>query len=182
MKKIALVVAAFALVVLASAFVLNSRTAPTQSYLKVGATAPEIALASPEGKEIRLSSLGGKRGKLVLIDFWASWCGPCRMENPNVVRSYNEYKDKKFGDNGNGFTIYSVSLDKNADKWKEAIKKDQLSWPTHVSDLKGWESQAGQLYGVNSIPTNFLIDKNGKILAIGLRGADLDAKLKELSK
>ncbi len=132
--------------------------------------APEIALNNPDGKVIKLSSL---KGQYVLIDFWASWCGPCRRENPNLVRLYEAYKNK-------GFTVYSVSLDKKHDAWVKAIKKDNLSWPNHVSDLMQWESPMIQLYGFNSIPYTVLIDKEGKIIATGLRGSSLEQKLKEL--
>ena len=117
--------------------------------------------------------LSSTKGKVVLLDFWASWCGPCRRENPNVVRTYEEYKDK-------GFTVFSVSLDKQADKWKAAIEKDNLVWNTHVSDLKGWSSKAGKAYGVSGIPATFLIDENGKIIAKNLRGSQLEQKLKEV--
>ncbi len=134
--------------------------------------APEIALNNPEGKQITLSSL---RGKYVLIDFWASWCGPCRKENPNVVKLYNTYKDK-------GFTILSVSLDDNVTNWKEAIKADGLVWPNHVSDLLGWKSKMVQLYGFQGIPYTVLVDKEGKIIETGLRGESLEQKLKELIK
>lgn len=133
-------------------------------------TAPDISLPSPEGKTIKLSSL---RGKVVLVDFWASWCGPCRRENPNVVRMYNQYKDK-------GFTVYSVSLDEKADAWKKAILDDGLIWPNHVSDLKGWNTPMTQLYGFNGIPYTVLLDREGKIIATNLRGADLEQKLKEI--
>lgn len=132
--------------------------------------APEIALKSPEGNEIKLSSL---RGKVVLIDFWASWCGPCRKENPNVIRLYNKYKNK-------GFTIYSVSLDDKLENWKQAIEADGLVWPNHVSDLTGWQTPLTQVYGFNSIPHTVLIDKNGNIIEIGLRGAELERKLEEV--
>jgi thiol-disulfide isomerase/thioredoxin len=120
---------------------------------------------------VRLSSF---RGKYVLVDFWASWCGPCRQENPNVVKLYNKYK-------GKGFTILGVSLDKAGDKpaWLAAIKNDGLTW-TQVSDLNGWSNLAARLYGVQSIPQNFLIDPQGKIVAKGLRGDDLDAALEKL--
>ena len=134
--------------------------------------APEIALKNPEGKEIKLSSL---KGQYVLIDFWASWCAPCRQELPNVVRLYNEYKSK-------GFTVYSVSLDKDISAWKKAIESDGLTWPNHVSDLLGWESEMPKLYGFQGIPHTVLIDKEGKILESGLRGGALEQKLKELFK
>lgn len=132
--------------------------------------APEIALNTPEGNELRLSSL---KGKVVLIDFWASWCGPCRKENPNVIRLYNKYKNK-------GFTIYSVSLDEDGQKWKDAIEMDGLVWPNHVSDLKGWQTPLTQVYGFNSIPHTVLVDRKGNIIEIGLRGIELEQKLEEI--
>jgi thiol-disulfide isomerase/thioredoxin len=134
----------------------------------VGQVAPEISLPNPEGQIQNLSSL---RGKLVLIDFWASWCGPCRKENPHVVAVYNKYKDK-------GFTILSVSLDSNKDRWVQAIQKDGMEWH-HVSDLKGWSSSAASLYGVRSIPATFLVGKDGKIIATNLRGAALENQVKK---
>ena len=138
----------------------------------VGDVAPEITLNSPEGTPVSLSSL---RGKYVLLDFWASWCGPCRQENPNVVRVYNKFKDK-------GFTVYSVSLDKEKTNWLKAIEKDGLAWPTHVSDLKYWQSIAAQTYGVNGIPATFLLDKEGRVIAKNLRGEALEQKLAEVLK
>lgn len=149
---------------------LNERLEPFKSTA-IGQLAPNISLPTPEGGSKSLSDL---RGKYVLIDFWASWCGPCRKENPNVVRMYNAYKDK-----GAGFEIFGVSLDQSRDKWLQAIEKDQLTWP-HVSDLKGWESQAAQLYNITAIPQTVLVDPEGKIIAKGLRGEELEQKLASL--
>ena len=134
-----------------------------------GALAPDINLKTPEGETLALSSL---RGKVVLIDFWASWCGPCRRENPAVKAIYERYKDK-------GFEIYGVSLDNSASKWKAAIAKDGLTWK-HVSDLGGWKSSAAQLYGVRSIPATFLLDKEGRIYKSGFRSHELEGLLKQL--
>lgn len=137
--------------------------------LAVGNPAPEISLPGPDGGEIKLSSL---RGKVVLIDFWASWCGPCRRENPEVVRIYNRFRDK-------GFEVFGVSLDRDRDAWLNAIAKDGLVW-TQVSDLKYWQSQAALLYGVKSIPHTVLIDQEGKIIMRRLRGKALERKLEEI--
>ena len=134
--------------------------------------APDFTLSTPEGKPISLSSL---KGKVVLIDFWASWCGPCRKENPNLVKLYEKYKDK-------GFTILSVSLDNDEAAWKKAIETDGLIWPNHVSDLKGWESTMTKVYGFNSIPHTVLVNKEGKINGIGLRGEALEEKIKSILK
>lgn len=136
----------------------------------IGEMAPDIAMEDRTGKIMKLSSL---RGKVVLLDFWASWCGPCRHENPNVVKAYKRFEPK-------GFTIFSVSLDQNKDKWLAAIEKDGLMWENHVSDLKGWGSAGSALYKVSGIPATFLLDKNGKIVAKNLRGQALEDKLLEL--
>ncbi len=136
----------------------------------VGKSAPEISLPRANGSLLKLSSL---RGNYVLVDFWASWCGPCRRENPNVIRLYNLYKDK-------GFTVYSVSLDENKDAWLGAIAADGLVWPNHVSDLSRWNSPVVQAYQIKGIPHTVLVDPEGKIIDIGLRGAKLEQKLNEI--
>ncbi|MFH1005347.1 MAG: TlpA disulfide reductase family protein [Bacteroidota bacterium] len=138
--------------------------------LSVGAMAPDITMNTPDGKPLSLSSL---KGKIVLIDFWASWCKPCRADNPFVVKIYNKYKDK-------GFDIFSVSLDLNKKAWIEAIAKDKLSWKNHVSDLKQWNSPITKLYDFNAIPFTCLIDREGKIVGKKLRGPSLEEKIKEL--
>jgi peroxiredoxin len=136
---------------------------------RVGQPAPDIALPDVDGKTIQLSQL---KGKVVVLDFWASWCGPCRNENPFNVEMYDSYKSK-------GFTFFSISLDRNKEAWKKAIKKDELTWPYHGLDAQG---EAANRYGVEAIPATFVIDRDGKILAIGLRGLELDAFLKKLLK
>jgi thiol-disulfide isomerase/thioredoxin len=175
MKKVNVIICLAAVAFVAMSFMVG-KPAGQVTGTNVGDIAPELKFKNPEQKELSLSSL---RGKIVLIDFWASWCGPCRMENPNVVAVYNKYKSQKFKD-AKGFEIYSVSLDKDHDAWVKAIEADKLAWPNHVSDLKWWQSEAGQKYGINSIPMNFLLDKNGVIVAKNLRGAQLDAELEKL--
>ncbi len=135
----------------------------------IGQISPEIEMPDPNGQMIKLSSL---RGKYVLVDFWAKWCGPCRRENPNVVKAYNKYKDK-------GFEVFGVSLDRNKEDWIQAIQEDGLTW-TQVSDLKYFDSQAANDYNITAIPFSILLDPQGKIIAKNLRGAALDKKLEEV--
>jgi peroxiredoxin len=137
----------------------------------VGKVAPDFEELKSDGKtKMKLSDL---KGNVVLIDFWASWCGPCRKENPNVVKTYEKYKDA-------GFTVMSVSLDSDKAKWLDAIQKDGLSWPNHVSDLGGWQSKVARKYNIGSIPQTFLLDKEGKIIAANLRGTALETELQKI--
>lgn len=140
------------------------------SFLDPGKEAPDFEQAMPDGKMMKLSDL---KGKVVLLDFWASWCGPCRKENPNVVRLYEKYKN-------DGFTVLSVSLDQDKQRWMDAIKKDGLTWPYHVSDLKQWQNEVAKQYKVTGIPFAVLLDKEGKVIAKNLRGEDLANTLKQL--
>ena len=140
------------------------------SSLDEGSMAPDIIMKDPDGNERKLSDM---RGSVVMIDFWASWCGPCRRENPNVVRMYHKYHNA-------GFDIYSVSLDKGRAEWVKAIKDDGLVWPNHVSDLRGWTSSGGATYGIMSVPSTVLVDRQGRIIAKNLRGPDLERKLQEI--
>ena len=141
----------------------------TMKTVEVGQKAPDFTLNDPDGKPISLSSKFGP--KLLLVDFWASWCGPCRQENPNVVKVYNDFHKK-------GFDIVGVSLDREKDGWVKAIKDDKLTW-THISDLQYWNSAAAKLYAVNGIPANFLLDATGTIVGKNLRGDDLYNKVNE---
>jgi thiol-disulfide isomerase/thioredoxin len=141
----------------------------------VGQKAPELAFPNPEGKTLKLSEIN--KGRYVLIDFWASWCGPCRMSNPGLVAMYKDYSGKKFKGAKKGFTVLNVSLDQKKDAWVAAIAKDNLSWENHMSDLGGWNSKSAALYGVQYIPQAFLVGPDGKILGMYNRSEEAKAEL-----
>jgi thiol-disulfide isomerase/thioredoxin len=146
--------------------------------LQVGQKAPEIVQSNPDGEKVYLSEL---KGQMVLIDFWASWCGPCRKESPYLLKAYRKYEKTAFK-NGEGFTILSVSLDMKKASWEKAIKDDELEWPYHVSDLKGWRNEVAKMYKVKRIPTNYLIDGEGTIIGVNLRGEALEKALRKNRK
>ncbi len=156
MKKKVLFACSFVALFLLLAFAPPSR-------ISIGSKAPELAYPNPYGDTLKLSSL---QGNLVLLDFWASWCGPCRKKNPEIRNLFNKYKTAKFNKPTTGFTIYSYSLDKSKESWTNAIKQDSLTWSNHVSDLKFWSGEGARAYGISSIPSTILIDETGYIIAI----------------
>jgi thiol-disulfide isomerase/thioredoxin len=147
--------------------------------IQVGQPAPDLAYSNPKGDTLKLSEIGKKR--VVLIDYWASWCRPCRMANPRLVKLYNEYKDKKFKNAKKGFTVLSVSLDRSKDDWIAAIAKDSLSWEYHISDLGYWNSKAAEQYGVQFVPQAFLV-ADGKIVGKYANAEAAEEDLKKLLK
>ncbi len=150
-----------------------------QGSIRIGQKAPDFTLKAPD-RETEYS-LSDFEGHFVLIEFWASWCKPCRQESPNIVRAYEKYHDAEL-EGGKGLRILSVSLDKNVKRWKKAIEKDGMKWDTHVSSLKGWKGPVAKKYNVTQIPKNFLVDQNGKIVAMNLRGRKLHLKIDEYLK
>lgn len=158
---------------------VRKKSAQSRTSVNIGDEAPEIVMTDTSGrKTLRLSE---HRGYFVLLDFWASWCAPCRRENPYVAAAWQKFRHEKF-QKAKGFRIFSVSLDNNALSWKKAITDDKLDWPWHVSDLQGWKNAAAKLYGVNKIPSNFLLDPKGVIVAQNLRGPALEEELKKYLK
>ncbi len=149
--------------ILALSLGVTTAIAQENTKISVGQKAPELKYANPQGTEIKLSEIN--KGRYVLLDFWASWCRPCRNANPRMVAIYDKYKDVKFKDAKNGFTIVSVSMDKAKEAWIKAIETDKLTWEYHMSDLGGWESKPAVEYGVQFIPQAFLLDPSGKVIA-----------------
>lgn len=164
MKRLISTMLLFAAFVVAASAQYENRT------IKIGQKAPELAYPNPEGKTIKLSEIN--KGRYVLIDFWASWCMPCRASNPGLVSLYSEYSKKKFKGAKKGFTVLNVSLDQKKDAWINAIKRDNLSWPNHMSDLGGWNSKAAAAYGIMSIPQAMLIGPDGKVLGMYQRSEE----------
>ena len=164
--------------VLALGIIVSASAQYENTKIKVGMKAPELAFPNPDGKTIKLSELN--KGRYVLIDFWASWCGPCRHSNPGLVNLYKEYSAKKFKGAKNGFTVLNVSLDKDKNAWVNAIKQDGLFWPNHISDLGYWNSAAAAAYGIQFIPQAILVDPKGNIAGMYPTGEAAEGDLRKL--
>ena len=162
-----------------SSFSTHTTEKNPEAAPRVGQKAADLEYLSPDGNLLALTEL---EGHVVLLDFWASWCGPCRRKNPSIVALYEEYKDQKFIKGTEGFEVYSVSLDKDQARWVGAIEKDNLSWDYHVSDLKGWSSEGARKYGVRSIPTTFLIDEEGYIIYVNPSQSIIELELNKRVK
>jgi thiol-disulfide isomerase/thioredoxin len=173
MKKI------FATLCIAMSIAATASAQYENTTIKKGEAAPELAFSNPQGEVMKLSEVS--KNRVVLIDFWASWCGPCRRANPRLVAMYNDYKDKKFKDAKKGFTVFSVSLDQKKEPWVAAIEKDQLAWPYHVSDLGGWQSKPAEIYGIQFVPQAFLVS-NGKVIGKYNNAEEAEADLKTMLK
>ena len=167
---------------LALGIIVTANAQYSNTLIQIGQQAPELAYPNPEGKTISLSEIN--KGHYVLLDFWASWCGPCRMSNPGLVKLYNEYSKKKFKGAKKGFTIVSVSLDMRKENWEAAIKKDGLIWPYHMSDLnpQQWHSAVMPTYGIQYVPQAFLLDPNGKVIGKYNRSEEAENDLKKWVK
>lgn len=152
----------------------------TNEKMQIGQKAPELSFEDPSGKKISLTEIS--KGRVVLLDFWASWCGPCRRSNPALVKLYDKYKTKSFKNAKKGFTIVSVSLDKAKDAWVKAIETDKLAWEYHMSDLGGWQSKAAEIYGVQFVPQAFLIGPAGQILGKYNSSEEAEGELQKMSK
>jgi len=162
--------------------ILSATAQYSNTYIQIGQKAPDLAYPNPEGKVIKLSEIN--KGRFVLLDFWASWCGPCRASNPGLVRMYKEYSKKKFKDSKKEFTVVSVSLDMAKGNWVNAIAQDGLSWPYHMSDLnpQQWHSAVCPIYGIQYIPQAFLLDPTGKVIGKYNRAEEAESDLKKYVK
>ncbi|NDC43317.1 MAG: TlpA family protein disulfide reductase [Chitinophagia bacterium] len=168
---------ALSLIALAMGLFFTASAQYENTFIKLGQQAPELAFPTPEGKTLKLSDIN--KDRYVILDFWASWCGPCRMANPGLVRMYNEYTTKKFKGAKKGFTVVSFSLDNDKGRWMDAIRKDGLVWEYHMSDLMQWQSAATRLYGLQYIPQAFLLDPKGKIIGKYSRAEEAEDELKK---